>query len=166
MRKKSWFSRIRINNPLKAHTLDRFYDAGVDWVFAHKRISLLFCIFSVPLCVFMFYFLDKERMPAIDQNELMARVEWNENIHVDENRERVDALMQAMEPSILEQTAEIGQQDYLLDREQALSSSEAELYFKTENPEDIAPLQQKIYRWLKEHYPQAVISFSPPENRL
>lgn len=163
MRKKSWFSRIRINNPLKAHTLDRFYDAGVDWVFAHKRISLLFCIFSVPLCVFMFYFLDKERMPAIDQNELMACVEWNENIHVDENRERVDALMQAMEPSILEQTAEIGQQDYLLDREQALSSSEAELYFKTENPEDIAPLQQKIYRWLKEHYPQAVISFSPPE---
>ena len=163
MRKKSWFSRIRINNPLKAHTLDRFYDAGVDWVFAHKRISLLFCVFSVPLCVFMFYFLDKERMPAIDQNELMARVEWNENIHVDENRERVDALMQAMESSILEQTAEIGQQDYLLDREQALSSSEAELYFKTENPEDIAPLQQKIYRWLKEHYPQAVISFSPPE---
>ena len=163
MRKKSWFSRIRINNPLKAHTLDRFYDAGVDWVFAHKRISLLFCVFSVPLCVFMFYFLDKERMPAIDQNELMARVEWNENIHVDENRERVDALMQAMESSILELTAEIGQQDYLLDREQALSSSEAELYFKTENPEDIAPLQQKIYRWLKEHYPQAVISFSPPE---
>ena len=47
-RKKSWLSRIRINNPLKAHTLDRFYDAGVDWVFAHKRISVLFCVVSVP----------------------------------------------------------------------------------------------------------------------
>lgn len=31
-------------------------------------------------------------MPDIDQNELIARVEWNENIHVDENRRRVDAL--------------------------------------------------------------------------
>lgn len=39
-----------------------------------------------------FLFIGKERMPDIDQNELIARVEWNENIHVDENRRRVDAL--------------------------------------------------------------------------
>ena len=163
MRRKSWLSRIRINNPLKAHTLDRFYDAGVDWVFAHKGVSLTFCVLSVPLCVFMFYFLDKERMPKIDQNELMARVEWNENIHVDENRNRVDALAQAMEADVTEQTAEVGQQDYLLERDQALSSSEAELYFKTESPEDIAPFRRKVQGWVKQHYPQAVISFSPPE---
>ena len=31
---RSWFSRIRINNPLKEHTLDRFYDVGIDWVFS------------------------------------------------------------------------------------------------------------------------------------
>lgn len=92
LRSRSWFSRIRISNPLKEHTLDRFYDAGVDWVFAHKTVSVAFCILSVPLCVFLFYFIGKERMPDIDQNELIARVEWNENIHVDENRRRVDAL--------------------------------------------------------------------------
>ena len=164
MRRKSWLSRIRINNPLKAHTLDRFYDAGVDWVFAHKGISLTFCVLSVPLCIFMFYFLDKERMPKIDQNELMARVEWNENIHVDENRNRVDALAQAMEADVTEQTAEIGQQDYLLERDQALSSSEAELYFKTESPEDIAPFRRKVQGWLKQHYPPVGIAFENQYN--
>ena len=76
-RKKSWISRIRINNPLKAHTMDRFYDAGVDWVFAHKKTSIIFCIISVPLCVFMFYFIDKERMPQIDQIVLLVRVVCN-----------------------------------------------------------------------------------------
>ena len=162
-RKQSWLSRVRINNPLKAHTLDRFYDAGVDWVFAHKRLSVFFCVVSVPLCVFMFYFIDKERMPQVDQNELMMRVEWNENIHVDENRRRVADLMNSLRDDVAEQTADVAQQDYLLDREQPLSSSEAELYFKTEDADDIAPLQEKIYNLLKERYPLAVVSFAPPE---
>lgn len=163
IRGKSWFSRTCINNPFKEHTLDRFYDAGIDWVFAHKVSSVVFCVVSVPLCVFLFYFIGKERMPEIDQNELIARVEWNENIHVDENRQRVDALFGEMKDRTVEQTASVGQQDYLLNREQALSSSEAELYFKTESSSDIAPLQQKVYQRLKAQYPLAVVTFSPPE---
>ena len=57
-RKWKWLS-IKINNPIKEHTLDRFYDKGVDWVFSHKTFSVLFCIISLPLCVFFFYFIDK-----------------------------------------------------------------------------------------------------------
>lgn len=163
LRRKSWWGRIRINNPLKAHTLDRIYDKGIDWVFSHKTVGALFCIVSVPLCVFLFYYIGKERMPEIDQNELIARIEWNENIHVDENRHRVDLLFEELKPETVEQTATVGQQDYLLNRDEALSSSEAELYFKTEKPSDVQPLQQKIYRRLRETYPLAVVTFSPPE---
>lgn len=163
LRRKSWWGRIRINNPLKAHTLDRLYDKGIDWVFSHKTAGALFCIVSVPLCVFLFYYIGKERMPEIDQNELIARIEWNENIHVDENRHRVDLLFEELKPETVEQTATVGQQDYLLNRDEALSSSEAELYFKTEKPSDVQPLQQKIYRRLREAYPLAVVTFSPPE---
>lgn len=163
IRRKSWFARIRINNPLKEHTLDRFYDAGVDWVFTHKTICTLFCIVSIPLCVFLFFFIGKERMPEIDQNELIARVEWNENIHVDENRRRVDALFMGLSDAVVERNAAVGQQDYLLNREQALSSSEAELYFKTRNTSDIDPLSREVYQRLKSEYPLAVVTFSPPE---
>ena len=163
LRRKSWWGRIRINNPLKAHTLDRIYDKGIDWVFSHKTAGAVFCIVSVPLCVFLFYYIGKERMPEIDQNELIARIEWNENIHVDENRHRVDLLFEELKPETVEQTATVGQQDYLLNRDEALSSSEAELYFKTEKPSDVQPLQQKIYRRLREAYPLAVVTFSPPE---
>ena len=163
IRRKSWWSRLRINNPLKEHTLDRFYDAGVDWVFAHKTLCVAFCVVSIPLCVFFFFFIGKERMPEIDQNELIARVEWNENIHVDENRRRVDALFEVLRGETVEQTAAVGRQDYLLNREQALSSSEAELYFKTESPSAIKPLQQEVYRRLKAEYPLAVVTFMPLE---
>lgn len=161
-RKWKWLS-FRFNNPVKDHTLDRFYDAGVDWVFRHKTFSVLFCAVSIPLCVFLFFFIDKERMPDIEENELLVRIDWNENIHVDENRKRVDALFKELDGRSLEQTASVGRQDFILNRERELSSSEAELYFRTETSGGIAPLEQEIYRWLKERYPLSVISFSPPE---
>lgn len=161
-RKWKWLS-IKINNPIKEHTLDRFYDKGVDWVFNHQKLSVAFCIFSLPLCVFFFNFIEKDRMPDIDENELIARVEWNENIHVDENKRRVDKLFGQIKDKVVEQTATVGQQDYILNKEQELSSSETELYFRTEKSSAIEGLQEEVYRLLKESYPQAVISFSPPE---
>ncbi|WP_336618083.1 efflux RND transporter permease subunit, partial [Bacteroides acidifaciens] len=161
-RKRKWLS-FTFNNPVKDHTLDRFYDAGVDRVFRHKTFSVLFCAVSIPLCVFFFFFIDKERMPGIEENELVVRIEWNENIHVDENRKRVDALFKELDGRSLEQTASVGRQDFILNRERELSSSEAELYFRTETSSEIAPLEQEIYRRLKERYPLSVISFSPPE---
>lgn len=161
-RKRKWLS-FTFNNPVKDHTLDRFYDTGVDRVFRHKTFSVLFCAVSIPLCVFFFFFIDKERMPGIEENELVVRIEWNENIHVDENRKRVDALFKELDGRFLEQTASVGRQDFILNRERELSSSEAELYFRTETSGEIAPLEQEIYRRLKERYPLSVISFSPPE---
>ncbi|MFS3008025.1 efflux RND transporter permease subunit [Bacteroides thetaiotaomicron] len=161
-RKWKWFS-MKINNPIKEHTLDRFYDKGVDWVFNHKIFSVVFCIISLPLCVFFFNFIDKDRMPDIDENELIVRVEWNENIHIDENKKRVNDLFKLLKDKVVEQTATVGQQDYILNKEQELSSSEAELYFRTDDPAAIEGLQEEIYGSLKESYPLAVISFSPPE---
>ena len=44
---------IRINNLVKEHTLDRFYDTGVDFVFRHKTASLIFIAITLPLCAFL-----------------------------------------------------------------------------------------------------------------
>lgn len=82
--------------------------------------------------------MEKERMPQIDQNELVARIEWNENIHVDENNRRVDDLMKQVDDRVTEHAAYVGMQDYILNGGSELSSTEAELYFKTEShPESI-----------------------------
>lgn len=149
---------------LKNTWLERFYDRGIDWVFAHKRLCLAGTFATLPLCVALFYGMKKERMPEIDQNELVMRVEWNENIHVDENRRRVDGLTRQVDDRVSEHTAYVGLQDYILNGGSELSSTEAELYFKTERPEDIAPLQQALQQAVKERYPKAVVGFSPPEN--
>ncbi len=153
---------FRINNLIKEHTLNRFYDAGVEWVFRHKKISLLLLVITIPLCVWLFYEVPKSRMPEIEQNELIANIEWNENIHVDENRERVNNLFEQITDDVQEYTSYVGQQQFLLNRDRELSTSEAELYFKTKNASAIGPLQKNVTQWLEKNYPEAVFSFSPP----
>jgi len=153
---------LRINNLIKEHTLDRFYDAGVDFVFRHKKVNIVFILVTLPLCILLFYEVPKSRMPEIDENELIAHIEWNENIHIDENRERVDKLFNQVAGDVQEYTSYVGQQQFLLNRDRELSASEAELYFKTENTSAIAPLQEKVTEWLNKNYPEAVFSFSPP----
>ena len=144
-------------------SVNRWYDVGINWVFSHKLLCSIATLLTLPLCVWMFYVIDLERMPEIDQRELMARVEWNEHIHVDENQTRVDALFAETEGVAIEQTAAIGQQDYLLDRRESLSVTEAELYFKTEDADDIHILQERITDWIQKRYPMAVVTFFPPE---
>ncbi|MBO7418847.1 MAG: efflux RND transporter permease subunit [Bacteroidaceae bacterium] len=158
-------SRDEIGAKLNGQRLmvKRWYDAGISWVFSHKLLCSVATLLTLPLCVLMFNVIHIERMPEIDQRELMVRVDWNEHIHLDENRSRVDALFAQTKASSIEQTAAIGQQDYLLDRGEALSVTEAELYFKTEETKDIAPLQKQIASWIQRNYPSAVVTFYPPE---
>ena len=153
---------MRINNLIKDHTLDRFYDSGIDFIFSHKKATLIFTVITIPLCAFLFYEIPKSRMPEIDENELIVHVEWNENIHLDENQERINGLFATVSAQVNEYTAYIGQQQFLLNRDKELSVSEGELYFKTENTNDIAPLQETIAKWVEAKYPNAVLSFSPP----
>ena len=161
IRKHNWFT-ASFKNLLKNEWLVKFYDVGIDWVFAHKRLTLIGAALSIPLCVLMFQVIGKERMPEIDQNELMVNVEWNENIHIDENHRRVNALLGCTDSLVTEHTAYVGMQDYILGTEKDLSAGEAELYFKTEKPEGIAPLKVLLEKEIRTSYPEASVTFSPP----
>ena len=158
------FKRFNLNfkNLIPDHVLDRFYDTGVDFVFRHKTASLLFLLCSIPLCAVLFYEIPKSRMPEIEQNELITHIEWNENIHIDENRNRIHQLSASIQEQVIEHTVYVGQQQFLLNRDQEMSGSESEMYLKTEQPVGIAPLQKSIEQWIKKNYPKAVVSFSPP----
>jgi multidrug efflux pump subunit AcrB len=162
IRGRSWLSK-RFDNQQKNNKVEHFYDKGIDWVFSHKKLSLGMTLATLPLCVFFFFYLEKERMPEIEQNELVMRIEWNENIHVDENRRRVDELMKQADAQVKEHTAYVGMQDYILNGGSELSATEAELYFKTEEPEGIVQLQEWLDKEVKAKYPLAVLTFSPPE---
>lgn len=162
IRRRTW-TLWKFTSPFKEEYFDRFYDWGISWVFSHKRLSLLCSLATIPVCVFFFYFIRKERMPEIDQTELVMRIEWNENLHVEENTHRVNRILQSVDSLTTEHAAYVGIQDYILDSGNDLASSESELYFKTTDSKKIPLLQNQLHTWMNVRYPKAIATFSPPE---
>ncbi len=140
------------------------YDKGIRYVFNHKVFFIALLIIAVPLCAFLFNAMPKTSMPNISYVESIVTVEWNENIHMDENARRISELLQTIEGYAVENAAYVGQRQYILDKDNDLTATEAQLYLKTGKPSRIATLEARISEWVRHHYPDAAVTFSPPEN--
>ena len=116
--------------------LDRVYTRIIDWCFGHVAICVTGICLILPMCVAMFMVLPVERMPQIDHSELIARIEWNENINIDENAARVNRLLDniGLDNDVDMHSAYIGVQDYLLDAGSELTPSESEVYLRALRP--------------------------------
>ncbi|MDE6561568.1 MAG: efflux RND transporter permease subunit, partial [Muribaculaceae bacterium] len=137
------------------------YDRVMDFCFRHKWTLIVATLLTVPLCVVLFIWMPQQRMPDIDSNETLVRIDWNENISLDENRKRTLSLSDSAATIA---SAYIGPQDYLLNSDIDLSSAEAELYFMTESPSGIETLRKRIADKINSQYPLATVSFSKTEN--
>jgi multidrug efflux pump subunit AcrB len=146
----------------KPSYLEKMYDAGTHWVFSHKTLTIILTIGILPLAWLFFFLIPKEKMPDISQNEIIVNVDWNENIHLDENRNRTEALLSSLDKQTIEHSALIGGQQYLLNREREQTSSECNIYLKTPEKKDIPEIKKSVTNYFSSHYPDAVFSFSPP----
>lgn len=148
---------------LKKYSLTSLYDRGVDWTFRHKAFCIAGLVVSIILCILGFQWIDKERMPAIDRHELIARIAWNEPIHTDENLRRIDRLQQFLDTMAVEYSAYIGQQDYLIDKNEPLEQTEAEIYIDAGTSERLATIERHIKEYMTLQYPEAKLTISPEE---
>ena len=140
------------------------YDKIIDIVFAHRYITLAFVVLTLAAIWPLVKMLDTERMPRIDSSETMLNVDWNENINIDENMRRTRQLTAAVDSMLLEHSAYIGPQDFMLDAVSDMSAAEAELYLKTLSTSTLRPLKDSIAAIMSTRYPNATFTFSPPTN--
>ena len=142
----------------------RWYDHGIDWVFSHKLISLSFTFVTAIGCAGMFYVLRTERMPETDSSETIVNIDWNENINLNENSDRTNRLTEQLSEWLEEHSAFVGMQDFLVGSADEKSASETELYFRVKEISELPVLKEKVVEALEKSYPNAIFSFSTPEN--
>ena len=150
-------------NKMGASPLVRWYDRWIDSVFAHKRLSVLFVIVTVLAAWPLFNLLDTERMPAVDSDEIMVNIDWNENISVDENLRRSQLIPSTLGDIITESSAAVGLQDYLLPQKR-LTPAEAEIYLRVPSPDRLSHATDSVATLISTLFPEATFNFSAPEN--
>ena len=142
---------------------ENLYEKGWHWVFAHRSWILPIFFLLIIAGAYMGWSMKKERFPSFEQQELVVELDWNARIHLNENRERVDVLLNAVEDKTELANAFVGIQQYVLHKDMDLSASEAVIYFKIKDaftPDDIEAQLREV---LKDKFAEAKVSFRYPE---
>ena len=140
---------------------ERLYHKGITWVFSHKILTTVMMLSMLPLCFLFFMIIPKEKMPDINQSELLISIDWNENIHLQENYNRCLQLSEMLRGQSEENSALVGQQQFLLNREKDLTSSESQFYVRTKTAKDIPLLKDQVLSYMSATFPKALVTFAP-----
>lgn len=143
---------------------EALYEKGLKLCFRHQMISTLIFSFLTLSGVLLFFHLKKERMPGLEQKEFVVQLNWNERIHMDENKNRVIGLIKTLGPQAKVHTEWIGVQDYALNKQNDLSQQEALIYINTATEEERKMVEQQVQAFLQSNYPEAAYQFKPPAN--
>ena len=148
----------------KSTVLYQSYEKVMRWVFRHARICLLVLACMVPLTGIIFWQIEKERMPSVEQNDMLMTIEWNTGISATENDRRVMELMESLGDEVETSTSMAGTQEFLLSHTKDITASEAIVYVKARSVEGLKQIKEKVVAALQQKFPTASVTFGESGN--
>ena len=148
----------------KSTVLYQSYEKVMRWVFRHARICLLVLACMVPLTGIIFWQIEKERMPSVEQNDMLMTIEWNMGISATENDRRVMELMESLGDEVETSTSMAGTQEFLLSHTKDITASEAIVYVKVRSVEGLKQIKEKVVAALQQKFPTTSVAFGESGN--
>lgn len=136
------------------------YVNALKWTFRHQKTVLIFLVAIIPIMIFFYDLLPKERLPYMEHDDAIMKVEWNVGISVNENDRRISELLVLCKDKINASTSMIGIQDFLLSHTDELTTSEAVVYMKADTQIELESVQNRIKEYMYKYYPDAKVTFS------
>lgn len=148
---------------VKTKRIENWYEKGYEYFFKRKWLVFGISIVGTIVAIFLFLTMSYSQLPKMNQNEAILLVDWNENINVKENQKRVQLLFDSIKEveNLFSQT---GEQQFLLQRENTKSFSEASVYLKVNSIEKIETVKDKIKKNIQERFPNATYQIEDPKN--
>lgn len=148
---------------VKTQQIDSWYEKGYHFFFERKWLVFGISGISILIAIILFKTMNYSQLPIINQNEAIVQIDWNENINVHENQQRIGDLF-SKELALQTVFSQVGEQQFLLQRENAKSFSEATIYIKTTTVKELETIEDSISKSIKVAYPNAAITVNPPKN--
>ncbi len=153
----------RLMDKYQLFQVEDAYEKGWHWVFAKRRWMMPVFLVLIIAGGLMGWQMKKERFPVFKQQELVVQIDWNERIHLEENKRRVNQMIEQVEESTMLVNAFVGTQQYVMHKGIDLSPTEAVLYFSLKENHTTEDLQAVIRQNLTAIYPEAKVAFRFPE---
>ncbi len=151
---------------IKGKTIDYavLYKKGFRWVMKNQKLSWSIYLLLLLLTICLFSLLPKNQMPLITSSETLLTIDWNEQINVEENKSRILTLLEPFQDQIINHSALVGVQQFLLVKSSRNKPSEATVFLESKTPSDLESVKLQLEESLKEKYPQITYKYSKVEN--
>lgn len=147
--------RNRILQKIGIRDMAGAYERSLKWVFRHQLLVLILSLGFTAAGVFFYYELDKSTMPAIDKEDIILHVDWNQPITAAENNHRTGRLIRALGPGITHATVMAGRQQFVLSHTAETSGNEALAYIRVNHSDSLAPIVERAQAFVRDAYPNA-----------
>ncbi len=156
-RKGGKTGELKFLNRINLLNFEVLYMSGFR--FAMRKQILSFIIVGLLLIgsFFLYGTLEKTRLPSIERDELMLAIDWNEPIHIGENKQRTLQLIGQFHDQLEKSTCMVGEQQFLMDKNSDASSSESLVYMKVKHPSMLDNTLQATELYLKKNFPHCIV---------
>lgn len=153
-------SRIQ-DDSLMFQWLKNKYKQSFQYVWSHKKTTLLIFFSFVPIAVIFLWRMPLQGFPEIDRNETLLKIDWNSPINADQNKLRVVDLLKNYNFQVSE--ADVGTQQFVV-RAGQNSTQHADIYLLYKDPNSKIIGDSQIENYLSNKFPIAKYSLGPAPN--
>jgi len=146
----------------KTQHMENWYEKGYLFFFGRKWLIYGISITSIIIALVLFKTMEYSQLPEINQNDIIVNIDWNENINVHENQNRIKNFTEDISNIDL-QFSQTGEQQFLLQRENTKSFSEASVYIKTNSSKQLDDIKETLLTTIQKVYPNSNIKFTAPK---
>lgn len=156
-RRKKWMNHLHIFSHI-----EDLYAGSFDLIFRNHKIIFSAVGILIVAGYFTFGVIRKEKFPTLEQNEAVFSIDWNQNINVIENHNRMNRFLASYDSLLQNSSCMIGKQDFLLDESSKQDASETQLYIQAHTEDDLSILILKFKAYCHVYYPEAIVTIDAP----
>lgn len=144
--------------------LHRWDHRRMEWWLRHKSWSGILVVAGVAGMLLCFGFMPRERLPRLPRTESILHLDWNRRLSVEENESRTRDLEALLGEDVLEYTALVGAQEFVLGHSGDQGIGELQLYFKCPDVSTLRSVETRLETFLARNAPDATWQFTPAGN--
>jgi multidrug efflux pump subunit AcrB len=154
----------RIVKKISLRHVEEQYEKGMNFFFRFRKATMISFGLIIVAMFWLFLKMEKEKFPAVRQDELVVTVDWNENISLDENLTRIKAMINETGGLSQQTNAFVGEQQFVFNRDYDLSYTQSKVYIKTKDYSAREEAGKRCYEYVKKYYPDASMVIGVQEN--
>lgn len=142
-----------------------FYTRWVDACLRRKVWVVLAAAGLAGAGIFLLAGAPKTLFPPFQKDTLELKIDWNEQLSLQENRRRTTALLAAFQAEIAESNALLGEPQFLLEtNDQAANEAALFLRLRSDEKQQFKEMQTALRHWFTVHFPRAQVRLEPAKN--